>query len=166
AAASQVLGLTLEDLGVGVARAWGLPDTLQRCMRTPMGAPPMRPPQQGDEHLRWLVRAANEVAGAILQSEPSKLTARLQQLATDYRRTLQLTPESFSEAVLRARQQLVDIASALDLHVSPGSPAERLLQSPEPSPDTKNAAADPLAAHALHADPTLPAPADAALGGP
>lgn len=165
AASSQVLGLTLEDLGVGVARAWGLPDTLQRCMRTPMGAPPMRPPQQGDEHLRWLVRAANEVAGAILQSEPTKLTARLQQLATDYRRTLQLTPESFSEAVLRARQQLVDIASALDLHVSPGSPAERLLQSPKPPPETKNAAADPLAAHALHADPTLPAPADAALGG-
>jgi len=164
AAATQVLGLTLEDLGVGVARAWGLPETLQRCMRTPMGAPPMRPPQQGDEHLRWLVRAANEVAGAMLQNEPPRLTTRLQQLAIDYRRTLQLTPESFSDAVLRARQQLVDIASALDLRVTPGSPAERLLQSPEPPPET-NAAADPLAAHALRADPTLPAPADAALGG-
>lgn len=164
-AAMQVLGLTLEDLGVGVARAWGLPETLRRCMRTPLGEPPMRPPQQGDEHLRWLARAANEVASAMLQSEPPRLTARLQQLAIDYRRTLQLTPESFSDAVLRARQQLVDIARALDLHVAPGSPAERLLQPLEPPPETNAAVVDPLAAHALHADPTLPVPADAALGG-
>ena len=155
AAATQVLGLTLEDLGVGVARAWGLPETLQRCMRTPLGAPPMRPPQQGDEHLRWLARAANEVAASILQSEPQKLPARLQQLAGDYRRTLQLAPESFAEAVVHARQQLVDIAGALDLRVTPGSPAQRLLQPPAPPPEASSAAADPLAAHALHADSTV-----------
>ena len=44
AAAQQVLGVGLEDLGAGVARVWGLPEALQRCIRKPLGSPPMRPP--------------------------------------------------------------------------------------------------------------------------
>lgn len=164
-AATQVLGLTLEDLGVGVARAWGLPESLQRSMRAPLGAPPMRAPQSGDEQLRWIARAANEVAAAMLQTEPSKLAARLQQLALDWRRTLQITPELFSEAVQRARQQLVDIASALELHVAAGSAAERLLLPPTP-PDAPEQPPDPIAAHALHADPTAMVPTALDLAGP
>ena len=39
-AAMQVLGLGLEDLGAGVARLWGLPESLQRCIRKPHGSPP------------------------------------------------------------------------------------------------------------------------------
>ena len=156
AAAMQVLGLTLEDLGVGVARAWGLPDGLQRSMRTPLGAPPLRAPQQGDEQLRWIGRAANEVAATLLQTAPDKLTARLQQLADSWRRTLQISPERFAEAVQRARQQLVDIASALELRVTAGSAAERLLKPPAPAPDTA-LAPDPIAAHALHAPTAAPA---------
>nr|WP_024537550.1 hypothetical protein [Comamonas badia] len=158
AAAMQVLGLTLEDLGVGVARAWGLPEGLQRSMRTPLGAPPMRAPQQGDEQLRWIGRAANEVAAAMLQNAPDRLTACLRQLADNWRRTLQITPELFAEAVQRARRQLVDIASALELCVAAGSAAERL-QPPAPTLEAP-LQPDPITAHALHTQATAIAAGD------
>ncbi|MCV4615184.1 HDOD domain-containing protein, partial [Escherichia coli] len=35
AAVLSVLGVAFEDLGVGVARSWGLPESLVRCMRRP-----------------------------------------------------------------------------------------------------------------------------------
>ena len=42
AAALAVLGLSYEDLGVGVARSWGLPEALRRAMCRPAGHPPVR----------------------------------------------------------------------------------------------------------------------------
>ena len=68
-----MLGLGFEDLGVGVARVWGLPDSLQRCMRKPLGSPMQRAPEQGVERFRWAMMAANEVASAILFSELAQL---------------------------------------------------------------------------------------------
>ena len=67
--AQQVLGVGLEDLGAGVARVWGLPEALQRCIRKPLGSPPMRPPEKGVERLRWVARAANEVASTLLLAD-------------------------------------------------------------------------------------------------
>lgn len=130
-AAMQVLGLGFEDLGAGVARVWGLPDSLQRCMRKPMGAPPMRPPEQGVERLRWVAMAANEVANTLLQGQ-TETEDRLQQIAASYARTLALTPGAIAEATLRARHKLVALAEALDLQVEPGSAAARLLSLPAP----------------------------------
>jgi len=155
AAALQVLGLGLEDLGAGVARAWGLPQSLQACMRAPLGSPPLRAPQQGAEGLRWLARAANEVALAILQTEPQQLDARLLALATAYARTLQLAPDAFAAAVLLARQQLVELARTLELQVAPGSMAARLLRLPQTDAAVVDVDVDVLAPHELHAEPTL-----------
>ena len=42
AASVSVLGLSFEALGLGVARAWGLPAGLQTCMRAPKGEAPTR----------------------------------------------------------------------------------------------------------------------------
>lgn len=53
AAALQVLGLSLEDLGVGVARVWSLPDSLQRCIRPPQGRPPQRRPRAWSGCAGW-----------------------------------------------------------------------------------------------------------------
>ena len=51
-AAQRVLGLEFETLGLGVAKAWGLPVEIQRCMRKPGGEPPSRPPDAAVERLR------------------------------------------------------------------------------------------------------------------
>jgi len=164
AAAMQVLGLGLEDLGAGVARVWGLPETLQRCIRRPQGSPPHRPPEKGVEGLRWLARAANDVASTILQTEPRQLDERLRRLALDYARTLALAPEAFADATLRARQQLVALAQALDLQVAPDSTAARLLQLPQPAAALP--AEDALTRHELHPHATQPLEVRHPGGGP
>ena len=41
-AVAEVLGLSYEQLGVGVTKVWGLPDSLRRAIARPEGAPPAR----------------------------------------------------------------------------------------------------------------------------
>ena len=157
-AALQVLGLGFEDLGVGVARVWGLPESLQRCMRKPLGSPTQRAPEQGVERLRWAAMAANEVASALLFCEPAPLEAQLAQVGTRYARTLALSAEEIAQATLRARHKLVALAEALDLRVEPGSPAARLLKLP-PAAGAVVAPDDAIRSHELKASESQPLPA-------
>ncbi|WP_312302274.1 protein kinase domain-containing protein [Diaphorobacter nitroreducens] len=156
AAALQVLGLSLEDLGVGVARVWSLPDSLQRCIRPPQGRPPQRPPE-GVERLRWVGRAANQAATIMLQHDPEPAGARLQQLAAHYAVAFSMTQQEFVKATVLAREQLIAMADALDLRVDKGSPAARLL-APPAALDAPPVLADPATGHELHYDAlqTLP----------
>ncbi len=165
-ASLQVLGLGFEDLGVGVARVWGLPESLQRCMRKPMGSPMMRSPEQGVERLRWAARAANEMASALVVTEPDALEARLAQIAAAYARPLALSVEAVNEATLRARRKLVALAEALDLRVDAGSPAARLLKLPPAAQDAtaQDDALSPLELKPSEAKP-LPALLASQAGG-
>lgn len=156
-AAQQVLGLGFEDLGVGVARVWGLPDSLQRCMRKPLGSPSQRGPEQGAERLRWVAMAGNEVASALLAAQPAQLESTLDQIGTRYARTLGLSAPDIAEATLRARRKLVALAEALDLQVAPGSPAARLLKLP-PAAGEAAAPEDALTPHELRAGGGDPVP--------
>lgn len=159
AAAVQVLGLGFEDLGTGVARVWGLPESLQRCMRKPLGSPAQRPPEQGVERLRWVALAANEVADILLHSDPARLEERMQGVGTRYSRTLALSPAAIAEATLRARHKLVSLAETLELRVPPGTPAARLLQLPPPADGDAAVPEDALAPHELGVGELQPLPA-------
>lgn len=131
AASSQVLGVSYEELGLGVARHWGLPDTLQRCMRAVSGPPPSQPPAALAERLRWLASAANEVADTLLQHEPEEALARITELAERHAKVIGVAPRELLAAVGRSRERLTDLTNGLELKVKPGSPAERLL-APRP----------------------------------
>ena len=157
-AAMQVLGLGFEDLGVGVARVWGLPDSLQRCMRKPMGEPPLRSHEQGVERLRWVAMAANEVASTLLYSDEAQTEDRLQHTAERYARALALSPVAIGEATLQARHKLAAAAQVLDLKMEPGSAAARLLTLPAPPGDAA-VPEDTLGPLELRAAQALPLPA-------
>ena len=156
-AAMQVLGLGFEDLGTGVARVWSLPDSLQRCMRKPLGSPSQRAPEQGVERLRWVARAANEVASTLLAYDAGQLAQPLARIGTQFARTLALSPEAIAEGTRRARYKLVALAQALDLQVEPGTPAARLLQLP-PEEGEEGPSDDGLAHHELRASGTPAVP--------
>ena len=142
-AAARVLGLSFEELGLGVARAWGLPESLQRCMRKPVGAPPTGAALLPQDRVRWLAMAANEVADTLLQREPEEATQQIRMVSERYARTLGIQPKEIQQATAVARQKLSHMAQAMQLHVVPASPASRLLHdpfapaatAPEPEPD-------------------------------
>ena len=129
-AAARVLGLSFEELGVGVARAWGLPESLQRCMRKPTGTPPAPASLSAQDRMRWLATAANDVADTLLHSEPEQVEKRVQAVSERYARTLALQPKEIQQATAVARQKLVQMAQAMQLQVPGDSPARHLLHEP------------------------------------
>jgi len=127
AASLSVLGVSYEELGLGVARHWGLPDNLQRCMRAASGTPPAQPPVAAPDRMRWLAIAANDVADRLLHHEPGEAQRQIAQAATRHARALGLSERDMVAAVGRSRERLAELARGLAIRLPTGSPAERLL---------------------------------------
>jgi len=143
AASTQVLGMSYEALGLGVARQWGLPESLQRAMRRPGGEAPPKLIEDAAERQRWLARASNDMADLILNTPPDQAHARVKALAQRHARALGIQAGAFEQAADAARQRLTQMTEALDLHLPQHSKAQRLLAPLAPS------AHDSLAEHDL-----------------
>jgi eukaryotic-like serine/threonine-protein kinase len=136
-AAQRVLGLTFTDIGQGVAKAWGLPDNLQRAMRVPEGEPPSRAlPNAGLDRQRWLARLSTEVADAML-AEGADAPKRIEAIAEGYARSLGVKPEVVLAASASAQERLAQLAQAMQIRLGAKARARRLLATPPPpEPDT------------------------------
>ncbi|HEY1398661.1 protein kinase domain-containing protein [Roseateles sp.] len=145
AASAQVLGLSYESLGLGVARQWGFPDSLQRSMQRPDGDAPARLVEHSTDRMRWLGRASNDVADVILNSDPAEAHAKVRAMAQRYARALGVEAKAFEAAADQARQRLTQLAQAMDIKLTKNSPAQRLLAPLTPS------AEDTLSPHQLQA---------------
>lgn len=161
-ASASVLGLSYEALGIGVAKAWGLPEGIQCCMRKPIGEPPARAPGEAAERLRWIAIAANEIADILLHTDPKEVDGRLAQVAKHYAKTLGIKPGDVQVATSIARKKLIELARAMDIKVLPGSAASKLLKAPEEETGARQesgeAPPDTLTSLELHATQTAPAP--------
>lgn len=127
AAAQRVLGLSLDDLGVGIARSWGLPESLQRAMRTPAGEVRGRTVEAGPERLRWTGRAAYALTDALLGAEGPEQLQALGRAAELYGPVLDRSTADILAATQAARLCLNQTAQALGLHSAAGSASRRLL---------------------------------------
>jgi eukaryotic-like serine/threonine-protein kinase len=159
-----VLGLGFDDLGAGVARAWGLPDTLQRALRIPDGEVPTRAisarADAGVERMRWLARSANALTDAMLGADGDQQTAALESVAQTYAAALALQPRDIVAGALQARTRVANLAQAMGLHIAPGAAAQRLLQA------TARTGAGPGAVHPLGSAGPSARPAGAELDQP
>ena len=164
-ASASVLGLNYEGLGLGVAKAWGLPESIQRCMHKPTGEPPARVPADATERLRWTALAANDMADLMLHSDPKTVDVPLAQAARHFCKVLGLSAVDVQTATGVARKKLVDMAIAMDIHVKPGSAASKLLRDPalghEADATAVGESADGLAPLALHATQVIESPTSA-----
>lgn len=130
AAAVSVLGLSYEELGLGIAKSWGLPPGIQRCMRKPEGTPPPTAPADAGERIRWIALASNEIADVLLRSDAKDVDERLAAVTKKYAQAMGSSPKLVSDATAKARLKLVELAKAMDIRVAPGSAAAKLLQLP------------------------------------
>ena len=134
-ASTRVLGLSFETLGLGVAKVWGLPATLQACMRAPTGEPPARSPNDPAEQLRWLTYTANQIADTLLRSEPEQAAAQVAIVAKRYARALGMTGARIEAASAVAQEKLAQVVEAMSLNVPKQSTANRLFVRPTPERD-------------------------------
>jgi eukaryotic-like serine/threonine-protein kinase len=131
AASVSVLGLSYEDLGVGVAKAWGLPAGIQRCMVKPTGAPPLQAPQDLSERIRWISLASNEIADVLLHCDPKEVEGRIATITRKYAQAMGSSAQAVQAATVKARQKLIDLARVMEIHVAPSSAAAKLLRQPD-----------------------------------
>ncbi len=132
-AAMEVLGMGLDELGAGIARAWGLPRNIVRCIEKPHDEPPAQVPADTVERMRWLALAANDMADAMLHAPAEQLDATLEHITLRYSRVAGLGGKNVQQAQSAARKKLVELARAMDLSVAPKSAAARLLHAPSPA---------------------------------
>jgi len=160
-ASASVLGLSFEALGMGVAKVWGLPDSIQRCMSRPLGEPPASAPVDVTERLRWTALAANDMADTLLHSEPKQVAGRLAHIAKKYARTLGVSSGEIHASTSVARKKLIEMADAMDIRVAPGSAASKLLTlapDEQAQEDSAQEPPDSLITLELHATQTTSSP--------
>ena len=150
-AANVVLGLGFEALGVGVARHWGLSESLQRCMRRPDTPPPLQRLPVGPERLRWMAIAANELSEALWQADEPGMPARLDALVKRYGTALGLDLGDLRRATGEARLALAQMAPAMGLALPAGSKGQHLLAEVPPPPAADSQAPHPFAVTAVMA---------------
>ena len=128
--AADVLGLSYDDLGLGVAQSWGFPDSLRRIMSAPQDEVPTRLVDTPAERMRWRVRAAGEIVQVLMEGDPAQVDQRVLALGERYARALNVRPEEFTEALKVARVHLGEMAASLKIEPSAQARARRLLAAP------------------------------------
>jgi hypothetical protein len=140
-ASTRVLGLSFEALGVGVAKSWGLPDSIQRCMKHPVGGPPSVVSADSVERMRWVASASNEMADVLLKYDSDEAHPHVVQAARKFAKAIGSSEKLISGAVDLAKVRLVEMADAMEIRVKPDSAAHKLLrakvEAPVAAPDAQ-----------------------------
>jgi serine/threonine protein kinase len=149
-AARQVLGTSFDELGQGVAKAWGLPEGLRVAMRQPGGEAPVRALPRGPERQRWVAALANAAAQAIGQGAQEQLSARLDVLSERYATALEISARSLKQAVTSSQEKVRPLALAMGLPMAKVDPSAVV-----PAPAMHPGSAVPVSARAAAAHQPL-----------
>ena len=116
-AAEQVLGVSYNELGVGIARHWHFPDRLVEGMqRLPAGAV-MRPATEVDK-LRVAANLANELYVTALRGAEADKHAALNVLSERYTAALKLDAKDLLATIDIGLKEISERATTLNLPVS------------------------------------------------
>jgi HD-like signal output (HDOD) protein len=180
-AAREVLGISYEELGVGVSAAWNFPEEIVQSMRPVSHASRGRVDAPA-ERLRLIAGLANELAEVVQTAKRERREEQVAELVSRYGGALGVGEGSLSAAIRVATDDLRRDADSLGHGVAcssfmaqalawrkdeeAGAPPEGRTAAPAPQPDA-GPAPGPARAE-LEADPddarweTAPAPAAAA----
>ena len=128
-ASLRVLGLSFEALGVGIAKSWGLPDSIQRCMKHPVGSPPSMASSDSMERMRWVASASNDMADVLLKFDGDDAHAQIAQVSRKYAKAMGSSEKQMTSAVEQAKVKLVEMATAMEIRVKPESASHKLLSA-------------------------------------
>jgi serine/threonine protein kinase len=103
-ASARVLGITFEDLGIGVGAAWHFPDRLLHSMRRVTDAKVKRPAST-DEHLQMVADLAAELCACLRAPDAERRAGRIATLASRYE-SLGIAPPLLDAVVRNAATEL------------------------------------------------------------
>lgn len=115
-ASLQVLGISLEDMGMAVARQWGFPPLIVSSMRK-LPAGPVKKPAQQEDRLRVLSGFSNELCDSIAQSTPEIRDRELKKAMARFAEAIELNQKDVFQTVQRAVEEVADFARVIHLNL-------------------------------------------------
>lgn len=119
-ASAQVLGISYQHLGIGIAQTWGFPDQIIHSMRK-LAEGPVKKPATHLEKLRVQSAFANEVCDMIATSSRDQRSGELRKLAARFGDSMPLPEKRLDPALEKSMAELAQYAGIihLNLHQSP-----------------------------------------------
>lgn len=113
-AARKVLGLTYNELGIGIAKSWNFPERLVAGMQKLSGE--IRKPRGELEQLSVTVNLANELCTTAGAGDPAKKSQLLKELAKRYSNAIPISEQQLSKALEGGLGELAARAGILSLN--------------------------------------------------
>lgn len=155
-AATQVLGLSFEELGIGIARNWGFPDQIVQSMRKLPEGRVRRGHSQADR-LRILSGFANELADSISDGRPEARGAEIARLSERFAEGISLNAKHLAEVVSKSLTEVKQFSAAINAGFGQSRfarQADRWTGQP-PQPAEADADTDAILAATLLHDPEV-----------
>jgi len=115
-ASIEVLGLSFENLGMGIARSWGFPDQLVQTMKAlPDGK--IRKCASNADQLRALAAFSNELCEIILSTPDADRDKALAKLTTRFGDSLPVTEKQLAGLMERSMQDIAQFALAVNVNL-------------------------------------------------
>lgn len=116
AASAQVLGLSFEELGIGIAKSWGFPHAIINSMRR-LSPDEVRKPNTPEEALRIVSGYANEMCD-LLAATPLEQRGRVMaKMAQRFSAGLQMSERQMQESAKKAVEDLAQVAAILHVNL-------------------------------------------------
>ncbi|HEX8963885.1 MAG TPA: HDOD domain-containing protein [Rhodocyclaceae bacterium] len=147
AAAIQVLGLSFEDLGMGIAKSWGFPPSIVQSMK-PLPEGPIRKPATHEQTLNVVSGFSNEVCNLIASYTPEDRGKALRGVSERFASCLQVSDKELRASVEQAFTELKDLASILrvNLKQSPFARQVKVFSGAKDEPSVDATPSDPAMA--------------------
>ncbi|CAL93873.1 serine/threonine protein kinase [Azoarcus olearius] len=115
-AALRVLGLSFEDLGIGIARSWGFPTLIVDSMhKLPAGK--VRKPATQEDRLRVVSALSNEISTAIATLSPEERAKEMQRIAARFAEAQPLDDTELKDAIKHAIEEITEFARIIRINL-------------------------------------------------
>ena len=116
AATIQVLGISFEDMGVGIARTWGFPNLIVNSMRKlPDG--PVRKANSVEERMRVLSAFSNSMCTLISEVEPEQRQKELRKITARFGENIALNEHDLRETMEKSFQEATQFAGIIGINL-------------------------------------------------
>ncbi len=121
---TEVLGVSFESLGIGIARSWGFPDTLVQSMkRLPDGR--IRKSTSNIDRLRALAGFSNELCEIILDTPDADRSKALAGFMARFGDTVPVTAEQLTVMMEKSMQDIGQFARVVNVNLKQSDFARR-----------------------------------------
>jgi hypothetical protein len=110
------LGISYEDLGIGIAQTWGFPNLIVNCMRKlPAGS--VRKQANAEERLRVLSSFSNDLCKVIADATPEQRQKELRKVTARYSESIALSDQDLKQTVEKSFAEVSKFAGVIHLNL-------------------------------------------------